>query len=111
MSRTGYYPGKKDAQDTSPNGQREAPVPTPILLAGVIRAELPVLPGEDADALHQRLNIWIIETDARSDLEKYLVEAAVHASWKLDRGLRAEAAALTKRVLAVSEQADDAEID
>jgi hypothetical protein len=31
-----YYPGKKDAQDTSPNGQREAPDPTPILLAGVI---------------------------------------------------------------------------
>jgi len=31
-----YYPGKKDAQDISPNGQREAPDPTPILLAGVI---------------------------------------------------------------------------
>jgi len=31
-----YYPGKKDAQYTSPNGQREAPDPTPILLAGVI---------------------------------------------------------------------------
>ena len=31
-----YYLGKKDAQDTSPNGQREAPDPMPILLAGVI---------------------------------------------------------------------------
>ena len=35
-----YYPGKKDAQDTSPNGQREAPDPTPILLAGVIQRAL-----------------------------------------------------------------------
>jgi gas vesicle protein GvpL/GvpF len=36
-----YYPGKKDAQATSPNGQREAPDPTPILLAGVITASRP----------------------------------------------------------------------
>ena len=31
-----YYSGRKNAQDTSPNGQREAPDTTPILLAGVI---------------------------------------------------------------------------
>ena len=35
---SGYItPARKTAQDTSPNGQREAPDPTPILLAGVIR--------------------------------------------------------------------------
>src|SRR3954447_19948037 len=50
-----------------------------------LRAELPVLPGEDADALQARLDIWIIEQDARTVLEKSLVEAAVIASWRLER--------------------------
>src|SRR6266545_5272537 len=37
-----YYPGKKDAQDTSPNGQREAPDPTPILLLQPQEFDTPV---------------------------------------------------------------------
>src|SRR4051812_78713 len=35
-----------------------------------LRAELPVLPGEDPEELLRRLDIWIIEQDARTDLEK-----------------------------------------
>src|SRR3954470_19352362 len=63
-----------------------------------LRAELPVLPGEDADALQARLDTWIIEQDARTDVEKSLVEAAVIASWRLERCRRAEAEALTERM-------------
>src|SRR4051794_14650087 len=59
-----------------------------------LRAELPVLPGEDPEGLQQRLDIWIIEQDEQSDLEKSLVEAAVTASWRLQRCRRAEAEAL-----------------
>src|SRR5947209_11220121 len=47
-----------------------------------LRAELPVLPGEDPEAFQQRLDTWIVEQDARTDLERHLVELAVRASWR-----------------------------
>src|SRR5947209_7290744 len=72
-----------------------------------LRAELPVLPGEDAEELQARLDIWIIEQDARTVLEKSLVEAAVIASWRLERFRRDEAGALIERMLQVKERADD----
>jgi hypothetical protein len=36
-----------------------------------------------------------------------LVEAAVHASWRMERSRRAETAALTRQVLAAEEGFDD----
>src|SRR4051812_20991357 len=56
-------------------------------------AEVEVLPGEDGEALKRRLETWIDELDARTEAELRLVENAVHASWRMDRGRSAETAA------------------
>ena len=42
-----------------------------------MRASTPVLPGEDPDALHARLDAWTASLQPRDDLERYLVERAV----------------------------------
>src|SRR4051812_2544884 len=52
-------------------------------LKHVLRAELPVLPGEDPEALRDRLDLWMLEQGPRTDLERHLVERAVRASWRL----------------------------
>src|SRR5205823_3933944 len=72
-----------------------------------LRAELPVLPGEDPEALQYKLDLWMLEQDPRTDLERQLVEDAVHASWRLERCRYAEADALTRKMEAIAAQADD----
>ncbi len=51
-----------------------------------------VLPGEDPDALQERLDSWIGNLQPQNDVEQFLVEQAVQSSWKLDRADRAEVA-------------------
>jgi hypothetical protein len=51
-----------------------------------------VLPDEDANVLQFRLESWVADLQPQNDVEKSLVEQAVHASWRLDRANRAEAA-------------------
>jgi hypothetical protein len=58
------------------------------------RARLPILPGEDPDAYHDRLDAWLGKFAPRDAVELYLVERAVLASWQLDRADRAEVARL-----------------
>ncbi len=58
------------------------------------RATLPILPGEDESILQNRMDSWMITLDPRDDVERYLVERAVHVSWQLDRADRAWAARL-----------------
>src|SRR4051812_48528428 len=43
-----------------------------------LRAEVTVLPGEDAEALQHRLDLWIVELAPETDAELRLVESAVH---------------------------------
>ncbi len=55
-----------------------------------------VLPDEDADVLQMRVETWIADLQPQNDVEQFLVEQAVHASWKLDRAERAEVAQLSR---------------
>jgi hypothetical protein len=63
-----------------------------------LRARLPVLPGEDAEAYQRRLEGWVEKFRPGDAVELYLVERAVHVSWQLDRADRTEAAWLRKRL-------------
>src|SRR3954447_19897051 len=73
-----------------------------------MRAESEVLPGEDADELRRRHEIWADELGAETEAERCLVRAAVNATWRIDRCRAAEAAALTRKVLRAGEDYDDA---
>src|SRR3954470_20317961 len=73
-----------------------------------MRAESEVLPGEDADELRRRHEVWADELGAETEAERYLVRAAVDASWRIDRCRAAEAAALSRKVLAAGDAYDDA---
>jgi hypothetical protein len=57
-----------------------------------MRAKLPLFPGEDADAFQARFDSWTKTLEPRDDVERYLVQRAVHVSWQLDRADRAWAA-------------------
>jgi hypothetical protein len=59
-------------------------------------AKTVVLPGEDAGVLQMRVESWITELQPRNDLEEFLVEQAVHLSWKMERADRAEVAQLSR---------------
>jgi hypothetical protein len=54
-----------------------------------------VLPGEDPEALQQRIEAWTADLAPRNDVEQYLVDRAVQVSWQLDRADRADTARLT----------------
>src|SRR5258707_14752804 len=58
-----------------------------------MRSELPILPGEDPEALRRRIAVWTGELGAETEPERHLVEAAVQASWRLDRCRGVETAA------------------
>src|SRR5271166_6511335 len=62
------------------------------------RARLPILPGEDPAAYRQRLDAWIGKFRPGDDVELYVVQRAVHASWQLDRADRAEVARLVEEI-------------
>jgi hypothetical protein len=53
-----------------------------------------ILPGEDPEAFQARIEAWTADLQPRNDLEQFLVERAVTASWQLERADRAEAARL-----------------
>jgi hypothetical protein len=57
-----------------------------------LSAKVEVLPGEDSDAFRARLESWTANLQPRDEIERYLVERAVHVSWQLDRADRAQAA-------------------
>jgi hypothetical protein len=60
-----------------------------------------VLPDEDADVLQMRVETWIADLQPQNDVEQYLVEQAVHCSWRLDRAERAEVARLSHLIRSV----------
>src|SRR4051812_16375305 len=72
-----------------------------------LRAATEVLPGEDADALEHRIDVWAVELGAATEPERCLVRNAVNASWRMDRGQAAETAALTRQIQRVSERFDE----
>jgi hypothetical protein len=60
-----------------------------------------VLLDEDADVLQMRVETWIADLQPQNDVEHYLVEQAVHLSWRLDRAERAEVARLSHIIRSV----------
>ncbi len=63
-----------------------------------------VLPGEDAGALQARLEDWTADLQPQNGVEQFLVEQAVHSSWKLERADRAEAARLSQVIESVPQE-------
>ena len=44
-----------------------------------------VLPGEDPQKLQLRFETWTDELQPQGEVEQFLLEQAVHSSWKLER--------------------------
>src|SRR3954447_10464295 len=86
-------------RSTGPRTQRGKSVSKMNGLVHGMRAESDVLPGEDPAQLERRIAAWADELGADTGAERHLAEAAARASWRIDRCRRAEAAALTRKVL------------
>ncbi len=67
-----------------------------------MRARTALLPGEDPAAFQARRDAWTARLQPRDDLERLLVERAVHVSWQLDRVDRAQAVRLDDRARAAA---------
>ena len=65
-------------------------------------AKLPVLPGEDPDAFRAHRDAWTAELQPRGQVERQLVDRAVHVSWQLQRVDRAQAARLASEAQAAA---------
>ena len=63
-----------------------------------MRAALPVLPGEDPEALVARRRAWRRDLAPADEVERFLADQAVGASWTLDRCRKSEAAELGDRI-------------
>jgi hypothetical protein len=74
-----------------------------------MRAEAILLPGEDPEALDARREAWISELQPEGDVELGYLEAALIASWRVDRCLRHETATLTKQILDAQDDLDETE--
>src|SRR5205807_759490 len=83
--------GQKSKGPKSPEGKERSRFNA---LKHGLKAELPVLPGEDPQAYQARLDAWIADLHPSNDLEQTLVERAVTLTWQLDRAERAETARL-----------------
>ena len=72
-----------------------------------MRANLPVLPGEDPDAFHARVERWTADLQPNYDVERFLVHRAVQLSWQLERADRAIAAGLIEARAAEADRFDE----
>jgi hypothetical protein len=68
------------------------------LVHGMRAETLVLLPGEPEEKFRRRLEGWFGELAPHGEIERYYAEAAVSASWRRDRCIRAETATLTDRV-------------
>ena len=72
-----------------------------------MRARTLVLPGEDPDAFHARLDRWTADLQPTDDVERFLVNRAVQLSWQLERADRAIAAGLIEARAAEADRFDE----
>jgi hypothetical protein len=75
-----------------------------------LRAELPVLPGECPEAYARRLEQWIAESHVQNDMQRFVVERAVHASWKIERAESVENGIITDAMINIAAEAEEADI-
>ena len=73
-------------------------------------AEVPILPGEDGAAYRKRLEDWSRSLNPTDEAQRYQLERAVLASWKLDRAESIEVGMIDKHMDDVAEAADDDEL-
>ena len=66
-----------------------------------------VLPHEDAEAYHAKVEAWMTDLAPRNAAEEHLVRHAADISWKIDRADRYEVAQLTRRMEAAMQECDD----
>jgi hypothetical protein len=72
-------------------------------------AALPVLPGEDAEALQGRIDAWTDDLKPRNEAERHLTERAAQVSWQLERIERAHVARLTANILNATDESQNHE--
>jgi hypothetical protein len=80
-----------------------------------LRAKLPILPGEDADELARRLELWPQILEAETEIEHFEAEQAVHIGWRRARSRRSEDATARRRMMdiknaRVDRQAEEARL-
>src|SRR5258708_1492660 len=63
-----------------------------------LTAQIPVLPNEDPAAYQKRLDAWLDHYGGDAPAQAVLIGRAVHASWRLERCARFEAATLARKV-------------
>ena len=93
-------------KSTGPKSETARAVSKYNALKHGLTAKLPVLPQEDPAAFRERMEEWTTHLDPRSPLERFLIEQAVTASWKLERANRIETACVANRVRKIVEQRD-----
>jgi hypothetical protein len=72
-------------------------------------ATLPVLPGEDPEALQGRIDAWTDDLKPRNEAERDLTQRAAQVSWQLDRIERAHVARLTANILNATDESQNHE--
>jgi hypothetical protein len=87
--------GRKSAGPKSDEGKKRSRLNA---LKHGMRANLLVLPGEDAEACQGRVDGWIDSLKPRNEAEQYLAERAARISLQLDRIERAHLARLTANI-------------
>jgi hypothetical protein len=71
-----------------------------------------VVPGEDSQALADRLDTWLGDLAPANDVERFFAKRAVLESWKLDRAERSQTARLTSNIdNAADDRADREQTD
>jgi hypothetical protein len=72
-----------------------------------LRAESPVLPGENAAELNRRLEVWPVLMNAATELEWFAAERAVHIGWRIERAERSEDAAAERVMIDLEKATED----
>jgi hypothetical protein len=72
-----------------------------------LRAESPVLPGENAAELIRRLEVWPMLMNAATELEWFAAERAVHMGWRIERAERSEDAAAERVMIDLEKATED----
>ena len=88
--------GQKSMGPKKVDGKNRSPLDA---LKHGMTATLPVMPGEDDEALQSRIDAWTDDLRPRSLLESHFIEQAAQVSWQLERIERAHVAKLITNAL------------
>jgi len=72
-----------------------------------LRSELPILPGENAEELNRRLEVWPALLGAEGEIEESVAARVVHTFWRLERADFSEDAAAERVMLAIDRELEE----